>query len=209
MEPRFAATAFATAFTIVDPIAMIPATLATTAHLTPEKRRLIVDRAAIVAALVALFMGVAGNALLRYLGVTLAAFTIAGGVLLFLISVDMVFGRPIGAKATPSEEREASASENPAVFPLAIPMLVGPGTMATIILLMNLAHGDRVSYAIVFASFGLAIFSAWLCMRASEYLGRLLGKTAIHVITRLLGIILAGLAVQFVLNGLVRAEVVR
>jgi multiple antibiotic resistance protein len=209
LEPRFAATAFATAFTIVDPIAMIPATLATTAHLTPEKRRLIVDRAAIVAALVALFMGVAGNALLRYLGVTLAAFTIAGGVLLFLISVDMVFGRPIGAKATPSEEREASASENPAVFPLAIPMLVGPGTMATIILLMNLAHGDRVSYAIVFASFGLAIFSAWLCMRASEYLGRLLGKTAIHVITRLLGIILAGLAVQFVLNGLVRAEVVR
>ena len=138
MDHRFIATAFATAFTIVDPIAMIPITLAVTDGDPPERRRAIVDQAAIVAAGVAAFMGIAGNTLLRYLGISLAAFTIAGGALLFLISIDMIYGRPTGAKGTPSEEQEAVNAENPAVFPLAIPMLVGPGTITTILILVNL-----------------------------------------------------------------------
>ena len=207
MEPRFVATAFATAFTIVDPIAMIPVTLVSTSHFPLERRRKNVNQAAIVAAAVAAFMAVAGGTLLRYLGISLAAFTIAGGILLFLISIDMIFGRPVGAKATPSEERDASTSDNPAVFPLAIPMLVGPGTIATILLLVNFAHGDRLALLVIFVSFGSAIFSAWLCMRSADMLGRVLGKTAIHVVTQLLGIILAGLAVQFVLNGIAQSAV--
>lgn len=202
MDHRFIATAFATAFTIVDPIAMIPITLAVTDGDPPERRRAIVDQAAIVAAGVAAFMGIAGNTLLRYLGISLAAFTIAGGALLFLISIDMIYGRPTGAKGTPSEEQEAVNAENPAVFPLAIPMLVGPGTITTILILVNLARGDATSLFVTVTAFGSAIFAAWACMRGAPTLGRLIGTTSVHVVSRLFGIILAALAVQFVLNGI-------
>jgi multiple antibiotic resistance protein len=207
VDHRFLATAFATAFTIVDPIAMIPITLATTEDDTPKRRRTIINQAALVAAGVATFMGVAGGTLLAYLGISLAAFTIAGGVLLFLISIDMIFGRPTGAKGTPREEREAMEATNPAVFPLAIPMLVGPGTITTILILVNLARGNIASLVTIFLAFGSAIASAWACMRLAPILGRAMGTTGVHVVSRLLGIILAGLAVQFVLNGIGESHV--
>ncbi len=209
MDHRFLATAFATALTIVDPIAMIPISLAVTENVAPERRRTIVNQAALVAAGVATFMGVAGGTLLRYLGISLAAFTIAGGVLLFLISIDMIFGRPTGAKGTPREEAEAMAAQNPAVFPLAIPMLVGPGTITTILILVNLARGDAISLLVIFLAFGAAIAAAWGCMLGARFLGGVIGTTGIHVVSRLLGIILAGLAVQFVLNGIGESSVLR
>jgi multiple antibiotic resistance protein len=202
VDHRFLATAFATAFTIVDPIAMIPITIATTENSPPERRRAIVNQAALVAACVAAFMGVAGGTLLRYLGISLAAFTIAGGVLLFIISIDMIFARPTGAKRTPSEERDAMTATNPAVFPLAVPMLVGPATITTILILVNVAKGDALSLFVVFLAFGSAIATAWACMLGSRYLAKFIGNTGIHVVSRLLGIILAGLAVQFVINGI-------
>jgi multiple antibiotic resistance protein len=186
---------------------MSPITLATTEDQTPKRRRAIIDQAAVVAAGVATFMGVAGGTLLAYLGISLAAFTIAGGVLLFLISIDMIFGRPTGAKGTPREEREAMVASNPAVFPLAFPMLVGPGTITTILILVNLAHGDIASLVTILLAFGSAIASAWACMLGSPILGRAIGTTGVHVVSRLLGIILAGLAVQFVLNGIGESHV--
>jgi multiple antibiotic resistance protein len=209
VDHRFIATAFATAFTIVDPIAMIPISLAVTENADPGRRRAIVNQAALVAAGVAAFMAIAGGTLLHYLGISLAAFTIAGGALLFLISIDMIFGRPTGAKGTPSEERAAVEAENPAVFPLAIPMLVGPGTITTILILVNLSHGDAIALTVTFLAFGSAIASAWACMLAARYLGRVIGTTGVHVVSRLLGIILAGLAVQFVLNGIGESNVLR
>ena len=107
MDVKFALTAFATAFTIIDPIGMIPLTLTATVAMPPERRSKIVDQAVLVAAAVMLVMGVIGRPLLNYLGITLAAFLIAGGILLFLIAVDMLFARPTGAKRTDQEEREA------------------------------------------------------------------------------------------------------
>jgi len=202
VDLKFAATAFATAFTIIDPIGMIPMTLAATQGDSAETRRKIVDLAVAVAAGIILFMGLVGRPILESLGITLPAFTIAGGVLLFLISIDMLFARKTGAKRTDEEEREAAAVENPAVFPLAVPMISGPGTIATVLLLVNLAHGERVRLAIVFSAFALALLVTWLCMRGAPILQRVIGNTGIHVITRLLGIILAALAVQFVMNGL-------
>ncbi|MGH7727708.1 MAG: MarC family protein [Vulcanimicrobiaceae bacterium] len=199
MDWRFAATAFATAFTIIDPIGMIPFTLAVTAGVGAERRRAIVDQAVLFAAGIVLFMGVLGKALFDGLGITLPAFTIAGGILLLLIAIDMLFARPTGAKATPGEEHP---SENPAVFPLAIPMIAGPGTIATVILLLEPLHGKPLSIAVVAAAFATALFATWLCMRAATLLLRVIGKTGINAITRVLGIILAALAVQFVLNGL-------
>jgi multiple antibiotic resistance protein len=203
---KFALTAFATAFTIIDPIGMIPLTLAATVALPAQRRPKIVDQAVIVAGVVMLVMGAVGRALLNYLGITLSAFLIAGGILLFLIAIDMLFARPTGAKRTDEEEREAAHAENPAVFPLAIPMIAGPGTIATVMLLVNLAHGDGARLAIVAASCGMALLITWLFMRGAMKFQHVIGSTGIHVVTRVLGIILAALAVQFVLNGLVQTD---
>jgi multiple antibiotic resistance protein len=209
MDLGFVATAFATAFTIIDPIGMIPMTLGATARDLPPRRNQIVDQAVIVGAAVIAFMGLVGRLLLGYLGITLPAFAIAGGILLFLIAIDMLFARPTGAKRTEAEEREAAEVENPAVFPLAVPMIAGPGTIATVLLLVNLARGDRLDYVIIAVAYAVALFVTWLCMRGSSFLIRVIGTTGIHVVSRLLGIILAALAVQFVLNGLALSPLLR
>ncbi|HEV3091108.1 MAG TPA: MarC family protein [Candidatus Cybelea sp.] len=202
MDAAFVATAFATAFTIIDPIGMIPMTIAATSRLTPQRRNQIVDQAVLVGGIVILFMGALGRLILNSLGITLSAFTIAGGILLFLIAIDMLFARPTGAKRTEAEEREAAQNENPAVFPLAVPMIAGPGTIATVLLLVSLSRGDRLDLTIVALAYAVALAVTWICMRASTMLLKVIGTTGIHVISRLLGIILAALAVQFVLNGL-------
>jgi multiple antibiotic resistance protein len=209
VDVRFIAGAFATAFTIIDPIGMIPMTLASTARVTPERRSAIVDQAVIVAGAIMLFMGAVGQLILDYLGITLPAFMIAGGILLFWIAMDMLFARPTRAKRTEAEERDAAAAENPAVFPLAVPMIAGPGTIATVLLLVNLSHGNRVELAIVASAYAVALFVTWLCMRGSGWILRVIGTTGIHVVTRLLGIILAALAVQFVLNGIAQTPLLR
>lgn len=209
MDVRFVATAFATAITIIDPIGMIPMTLGATARVSPQRRNAIIDQAVLVAGGIMLFMGLVGHALLDYLGITLPAFMIAGGILLFLIAIDMLFARPTGAKRTEAEEREAAEGENPAIFPLAVPMIAGPGTIATVLLLVNLSHGDRLNLAIVAGAYGAALLATWLCMRGSTFLLRVISNTGIHVASRLLGIILAALAVQFVLNGLIQTPLVK
>jgi multiple antibiotic resistance protein len=208
MDVRFAATAFATAITIIDPLGMIPMTLGATARMPAKRRNQIIDQAVIVAAVVMALMGFVGREILGYLGITLPAFTIAGGVLLFLIAIDMLFARPTGAKRTEAEEREAAEVENPAVFPLAIPMIAGPGTIATVLLLVSLAHGDRANLTIVAGAYAAALFVTWICMRGSTLLLKLITTTGVHVASRLLGIILAALAVQFVINGLAQTPLV-
>jgi multiple antibiotic resistance protein len=206
MDLRFAVTAFATAFTIIDPVGMIPLTLVATAAV-PARRQKIVNEAVLVAGAVILVMALIGRPLLNYLGITLPAFTIAGGILLFLIAIDMLFARPTGAKQTDEEARAAAEAANPAVFPLAIPMIAGPGTIATVLLLAGLTRGEWDRIVTLAAAYGAALVVTWLCMRAATAMQRLIGTTGIHVVTRLLGIILAALAVQFVLNGLVETPV--
>ncbi|MBC5829175.1 MAG: NAAT family transporter [Candidatus Eremiobacteraeota bacterium] len=209
MDSRFAATAFATAITIIDPVGMIPMTLTVTAGDAPHVRNKIIDRAIIVSAAIIVFMGLLGRMILDYLGITLPAFTIAGGVLLFLIAIDMLFARKTRVKHTDEEEREGAEMENPAVFPLAVPMIAGPGTIATVLLLVNLTRGDRLELVIVFSAYAFALFVTWLCMRGASVLQLVIGNTGVHVVTRLLGIILAALAVQFVLNGLMNTPLLK
>ena len=209
MDPRFAATAVATAITIIDPVGMIPMTLTVTAGDPPATRNKIVDRAIAVSAAIIVFMGLLGRAVLDYLGITLPAFMIAGGILLFLIAIDMLFARKTRVKHTDEEEREGAEMENPAVFPLAVPMIAGPGTIATVLLLVNLTRGDRLELVVVFAAYAFALFVTWMCMRAASVLQVVIGNTGVHVVTRLLGIILAALAVQFVLNGLINTPLLK
>ena len=204
MDWHFGATAFATAFTIIDPIGMMPFVVTTTQRFDPKRRARICNEAVLVAGIVIILMGVVGPTILNYLGITLPAFTIAGGILLFLISIDMLFGRNTGARSTEDEERAALAGENPAVFPLAIPLIAGPGTIATVLLLVSNAHGDPQLELLVALSFAAALGIAWLCMRGAAKFTHRIGSTAIHVVTRVLGIILSALAVQFVVNGLLK-----
>ena len=204
MDWHFGATAFATAFTIIDPIGMMPFVVTTTQRFEPKRRARICNQAVLVAGIVMLVMGLGGPLMLSYLGITLPAFTIAGGILLFLISMDMLFARNTGARSTEEEERAALAGENPAVFPLAIPLIAGPGTIATVLLLVSNAHGEPMRELLVAASFGGALAIAWLCMRGAARFTHRIGSTAIHVVTRVLGIILSALAVQFVVNGLLK-----
>lgn len=202
MELNFAITAFATALTIIDPVGMVPLSLSVTASAPPEARRKMIDQAVIVAAVVIYLMALVGRYVLTYLNITLPAFSIAGGILLLLISIDMLFARPSGTRAKPEEEREAIERENAAVFPLAIPMIAGPGTIATVLLLVSLSHGDKVRLTIVYVAYALALIATWLCMRGASLVLRWLGRTGVGVLTRLLGIILSALAIQFIINGL-------
>jgi len=198
----FIVTALATAFTIIDPIGMVPVTLAVTSSVEPGALPRTVNRAVLVASVIIFFMALVGQYLLSYLGITLPAFSIAGGILLLLISIDMLFARPSRAKETPDEEMEAKEHEQQvAVFPLAIPMIAGPGTIATVLLLESLSRGDHVKLAIVYGAFAVALFVTWLVMRCAPLVMRVMGRTGVSVVTRLLGIILSALAVQFILNG--------
>jgi multiple antibiotic resistance protein len=201
-DTTFAITAFVTALTIIDPLGMVPLSLSVTAQDSTPHRHKIINLAVLVAAGVILFMGVLGRYVLLYLNITLPAFSIAGGILLLLIAIDMLFGRQSGARVKPEEERDAREHDNPAVFPLAIPMLAGPGTIATVLLLVSIAQNDPMRLAIVFGAYAFALLAAWLCMRGAQLVLRWVGKTGVSVMTRLLGIILSALAVQFIINGL-------
>lgn len=204
---HFAVTAFATAFAIIDPIGMIPLTLAVMAGVPADARARTVDRAVVVAAAIMFTMGILGHLILRSLGITLPAFMIAGGILLLLISIDMVFARRIGAKQTDEEAREGAATENPAIFPLAIPMIAGPGAIASVFLLVSLAKGSWSAFAILVAAYAAALVATWVCMRAATVIAVRIGHTGINVVTRLFGIILAALAVQFILNGTAQTHI--
>lgn len=115
----------------------------------------------------------------------------------------------IGAKQTDQEAREAAHTDNPEIFPLAIPMIAGPGAIASIFLLINLAKGSWTGFAIIVAAYATALIATWICMRGATFIASKIGHTGINVVTRLFGIILAALAVQFILNGIAETHVFR
>ncbi|TAM78057.1 NAAT family transporter [bacterium] len=199
---HFTAAAVATIFTMVDPFGLVPMYLAAIAGMPPSMRRRVPLKASIIAGIVVLLSGVAGREVLHLLGITLPAFSISGGALLFLVALDMIFGRPTGARETELERSEAATRTDPSVFPIAFPMIAGPGSILTVILLVELAKGDPLKLGVVIGALVLAIATCYLTMLFAERLMRLAGQTGMHVLTRLSGVVLAALAVQFVLNGI-------
>lgn len=149
------------------------------------------------------FFALVGRFLLDRLGINLYAFDIAGGLLLFLVAVDMLFGRQSGARETKAESEEAMTREDVSVFPLAIPLIAGPGTIATTILYVDLATPHPLELLAVAAAISSTLLVAWLVMRSSLDIIRLFGRTGILVLSRILGILLAALAIQFILNAVV------
>lgn len=200
MSLDLAATVFVTLFVVIDPVGLAPLFLALTRGMSQEQRVSIGLRAIGIAFVLLALFGFAGEALLGAVGIGIPAFRIAGGLLLFLTAVDMLF-----EKRQPRREKsvhEADALPDPTVFPLATPLIAGPGALATMILLIGQHPGDIAAQATVYLTMTLVLAICWLFFRLSGAIEHVLGPTGINVVTRLLGMLLAALAVQFVLQGL-------
>ncbi len=192
-------TAFATLFVIVDPIGLAPIFVALTQGMNARERRRIGLRAVVISAIVLAVFALFGDGLLRAIGISMPAFQIAGGVLLFLTALDMLFQR----RTERREEQGANAEEDhdPSVFPLATPLIAGPGAIATMILLSNKAEGIAGQFAV--QGVMLLVLGCVLALFfMASGIERALGRTGTLVVTRLLGMLLAALAIQFVIDGL-------
>jgi len=198
--------AFVAFLVILDPPGTAAVFAAMTRTLTPAHRRQMAQRATLLAAMVLFAFAVGGKALLGALGIGLPAFRIGGGILLFLLAADMVFARQSGLRSTTaSENEEAAARQDITVFPLAFPLIAGPGAMTSVVLMMGRAEGHPWTAVAVLAVLGLVLLLLLAALLAAGPILRLLGQTGAHVIGRLMGIILAALAVQFILDGMLQA----
>jgi multiple antibiotic resistance protein len=193
---------FVTLFVIIDPVgnAVIFAGLMRGA---PERlRRLCALRGVLIAAILILAFALGGGALLRALGITLPAFRIAGGILLFLLATEMVFARESGIRRpTALEEEETEQRHDISVFPLAFPLLAGPGALTSIVLLVERAGAPLAELGVIAALVAVMAVTLALLLVAPQVM-RLAGVTGANVVSRVLGIILAALAAQLVLDGL-------
>lgn len=202
MTPELAAyvTAFVTLFVVVDPVGLAPMFVALTQGADAAHRRTVGIRACLIGAVLLTLFGLFGETLLAAIGISLPAFRIAGGILLFLTALDMLFERRTKRRREQSEPA-LDPADDPSVFPLATPLLAGPGAMAAMILLA----GEGDGWSGFFTAFGvmLAVLAVALSFFfAAGLLEKLLKETGINVLTRLLGMLLAALAVQFVLDGI-------
>jgi multiple antibiotic resistance protein len=197
MLPEALIQSFLTLFVVVDPIGVAVLFLGLAGSRSPGERRSIARKAVLVAASVLFAFALFGAAILTHLGITLNAFRVAGGLLLLKIATDMVFAQL--ERETKEEAAEARERPDISVFPLAIPLLAGPGALAAVMILAGTS--DHAAQGAVYLSILLVSVIAYISLIVAEWLFRLLGHTGVNVVTRILGILLAALAVQYVADG--------
>lgn len=190
-------TAFITLFVIIDPIGLSPMFVALTKGEDAATRRGIALRATLIAGGLLVLFGLFGEAVLGFAGISMPAFRIAGGILLFLTALDMLFER-----RSKRRKGQASAANDPSVFPLATPLIAGPGSIATMILLTGEAGGDWAVIGMVMLVLVAVLVLVLLAFLSAGLLERALGATGTNVVSRLLGMLLAALSVQFVVDGI-------
>jgi multiple antibiotic resistance protein len=190
-----------TLFVIVDPIGTIPLFLSLTAAHARSERNRIAGRAAVGVVLILLGSAVMGRAVLLLFNISVASFRVGGGIFILLMAIDMVNAQPNRSRGTPEEKEEAEAKEDIAIVPLAIPLLAGPGAISTVIL-----YTEGGWAGLRFPSLLLAILlvglACWLSMKLAIPIGSRLGTTGIHTLTRLMGLILAAVAIEFITGGI-------
>lgn len=194
---------FIVLFVVIDPVGLAPIFAAITHGAAAEYRRRMAIRGVFIAGVILVVFVFGGAALLRALGIGMPAFQIAGGLLLFLVAVDMVFVRQSGIRSTTErEQREAQQKEDVSVFPLAFPLIAGPGALTTVLLMSgkyaHQAHGIMIVLAVVLIVLGCALVALLQAARIMRFMG----ETGANVVTRVFGVILTALAVQYVLDGL-------
>jgi multiple antibiotic resistance protein len=193
---------FVVFFVVVDPISLIPLFAGLTQGASARFKKKMAGKAAAIALAICVVFALGGAEFLKIMGISLNSFRIAGGTLLFLIALDMVFARTSGTRSTTSEQAEAKKREDISVFPLAFPFIAGPGALATILL----TAGEVGAKPLLFAGFlgvvALVVIVCWALMLATPRLMKVLGVTGANVTSRLSGVILAALAVQFIVDGI-------
>ena len=194
---------FITLFAVIDPPGIIPPFLGLTDRMSREQRRSIAARSVLISAIILISFTFLGDKILDWLKISEAAFYIAGGLLLFRAAFNMVLARPSGIDNTTREEdKEAASRHEISIFPLAIPLIAGPGSIATVILLSRKAENSFIQHFIIVLAVLFVLGITYVCLRLSNPITKLLGVTGTNVIGRIFGIILAALSVQFVLNGI-------
>lgn len=198
IDMAFFITAFTTMFVVIDPFGTTPIFVALTQDLDTGTRRKIAIRSCLTAVCILIAFAAFGEAVLGFVGISMEAFKVAGGALLFLTALDMLFERRTKRRENRVEEEDRP---DPSVFPLAIPLIAGPGSIATIILLAGQNPGLQ-GFAAACAVMLAVMAVVFIFFLAGGMIGRILGKTGLNVLTRLLGMLLAALSVQFILDGL-------
>jgi multiple antibiotic resistance protein len=196
----FLKTAFPSIFSIVDPIAAIPAFLALTGHVERHEQRRIAARAALTVTIVLCTFAATGTIIFRFFGITVPAFKIAGGILLFGTAMEMIQAKEQRKRTTPQERSEAEGKSDVAIIPIGIPLLSGPGAIATVTVLAARAHGPGENAAIYVSIMATAVLTFIAFVFAYGFV-RVLKQTGINIASRIMGLILAAIAAQFVLDG--------
>lgn len=203
MTLETAIVAFTTFFATVGPFDVAAVYAALTPDVKPHQRRLMAIRGIIISGVILFTFALGGKFILASLGITLAALKMAGGILLLLIGIDMVFARPSGSTTTTSaEETEAATRQDISVFPLATPLIAGPGAIGAVILLMANAEGNLAAQLVVLLALLLVLLLTLILLLLANKVHELLGVTGMQVISRIFGILLTALAVQFMFNGI-------
>jgi len=194
---------FVVFFVVIEPISLVPLFGALTRGGTRKYRRTMAIKSVVLSAGIFLIFALTGEPLLRTLGITIEAFRIAGGMLLFLVSLDMVFARQSGLRSTTVREQdEARYRDDISVFPLSFPLMAGPGSLATLFLVMGDIRGDSALFLGMLAMIGLILLITLGLLLLTTPIMRILGVTGANVISRLLGVVLVALAVQYVVDGI-------
>jgi multiple antibiotic resistance protein len=199
---NFAISALLTLVVVVDPVALSPTFLVVTERMPRKSRRDVAVRASLIAGAILIGAALIGDWLLNTLGISLPAFRIAGGLLLFSIATEMVFGVRSRHEGEAAEEALEERVRNVAAFPLAIPLLAGPGAITATVLLAGRADGNLSQLAILIAAIVVVAVASLLSFLCSEWIGGMIGVTGNIVLSRLLGVLLAALAVQYVVDGI-------
>ena len=186
---------------VIDPIGLTPIFITLAGNRSSVEQARIARQAVLVAGGIVLAFAIGGSLLLSYLGISIEAFQVAAGILLMKIAIDMVFAHR--ERETEEEKKEAQLRDDISVFPLAIPLIAGPGTLASILILVSEANVYSFGLIMVLAITAVVLLIAYILLRFSRHLAHFLGQTGINVVTRVLGVLLSALAVQYIANGVV------
>jgi multiple antibiotic resistance protein len=198
---KFGVVALSAVFFVIDPLANVPMFLTITSTDTPHQRRRIALRAAFATWVTLCIFALAGGLIFQAFGISLGAFKIAGGIMLLLMSIDMMRAQPSPTRTSTEEQDESRARDDVAIFPLAVPMLAGPGAIATVMVLMSRAAWNAPRTASVFVAVTITCLVAWLLMRSAANADRWLPKTVLRAFERIMGLLLAAVAVEFIAGG--------
>ena len=197
----YSLVAFSAIFFVIDPLGVVPIFIAITSRDLPEKRRRMALRATLVAFFLLSFFAVFGTLLFKAFGITLSAFKIAGGILLLITSIDMLRAQPSRTRSSPEETSEGDAKDDVAIVPLAMPLLAGPGAIATVMVMAGRGGKGFLHLVPIVGSIAITCAVTYALLRVADRIQKIMGHSGIAVLGRVMGLLLTAIAVQFISDG--------